>query len=157
MGAVVGIVPGESQRTLEGRRAREDRTLAAVLDAIRPYEPRRIVSDQYMADVVRSFFGREGIPVTIAQTTAASQTAAFVSLRARLADGSLRLWNEPKLIEELRRIRARDSSDSVYLPRVGGDGRCDRAVALAAAVYHLRSVSGAPEGKPVAGASLNVG
>jgi hypothetical protein len=154
VGAVVGIAPGAKRKSLTARRRREDQTLAAVLRGIEPYHPTRIISDQYMANEVRSFFSREGIPVTIATTTGRSQTASFVSLRARLADGTLRLWHEPRLISELSAVRTRDTSDSIYLPRVGGDSHCDRAVALATAVFHLRGVTGVPEGRVVGGESM---
>ena len=152
VGSVVGIVPGGKRKSLAARRRREDQTLAEVLAAITPYSPSRIIADGYLATVARDYFGRAGIPVVIAPTTGASQTSAFVSVRARLADGSLRLWDEPHLIAELRAVRVRETSDSVYLPRVG-DSHCDRAVALAAAVSHLRHANGYVEGRPSAGPS----
>lgn len=55
---------------------------------------------------------------------AASKTAAFGELRARLNTGALELYEHPNLLAELRRLRTRyvGASASVVNPRVGGRG-----------------------------------
>ncbi len=140
VGRVEALDPGARLLSFERRRAREDRTLQKVWDIVEPYRP-SVVTDQHQADAVRSFFGRLGTSVRVVNLTASSQTAAFTSTRVRLVDGSLRLWNHPQLIEELRRVRARDS-ERIELPRFGG-GHADAASALALAVYQHRHVTDA--------------
>jgi hypothetical protein len=140
-GAMEAVDPGERLRSLEARRAREDHTLEQIWQVVAPYaavRPVRVVSDVHQADVVRSFFGRRGLEVEIVTGSSPAQTEAFVALRTRLVDGSLRCWKQPLLLEELRRVRTARSAERVVLPRHGG-GHCDLACALALAV------AGSPE------------
>jgi hypothetical protein len=152
-GTVAGIQPGGRLRSLDLRRGREDATLAKVLELLEPYVEHglRIVSDQHQADAVSSYFGRQGIAVDIINLTSTTQTAAFTSTRTRLLDGSLQLWKHGQLIEELRRVRAKDT-ETIVLQRFGGS-HLDIASGLALAVYELRYVSGAPDGELVVGLS----
>jgi hypothetical protein len=138
VGQVEGITPGARLLSLDRRRAREDRTLERVAEVIALYQP-RIVTDQHQADAISSFFGRRGVSVRVVNLNGPVQTAAFTSTRTRIGDGSLRLWNDAQLIEELRRVRARDT-ETIMLPRFGGS-HCDVASALALATWELRSVS----------------
>ena len=153
-GMVDAIDPGARLLSLERRRAREDRTLARVWELIEPYRP-RIVTDQHQADAVVSYFGRLGVGVRVVHLTAPLQTAAFTSTRTRLLDGSLRLWRHALLLEELRRVQARDT-ESIYLPRFGG-GHADAASALALGVFEQRGVSDAPPGEARFGAGNLLG
>lgn len=139
VGAVDAIEPGGRLRSLDLRRGREDRTLDRVREILHPYSP-KVVSDQHQADSIRSFFGRVGWSVEIVNLTGPVQTAAFVSTRTRLLDGSLRCWKHPRLVEDLRRVRAKDT-ETIHLPRYSG-GHCDAASALALAVYDLRFARG---------------
>jgi hypothetical protein len=143
VGRVEAIAPGGRLRSLDLRRGREDRTLEKVAEIIGPYSP-RIVTDQHQADAVRSYFGRLGLSVKVVNLTGPLQTACFTSTRSRMVDGSLRLWRCAQLIEDLRRVRARDT-ETIYLPRYAG-GHCDAASALALACYELRGATGAPAG-----------
>jgi hypothetical protein len=154
VGHVEAIEPGGRLLSLDARRSREDRTLRRVLQAIQPYAdagPLRVVGDQHQADALRSYFGRKGIAFDSIPMTSTTQTAAFVALRTRLSDGSLRLWREPGLLEDLRRVRAKDT-ETIFLPRYAS-GHCDAAAALALAVYELRHVDGGVEREAIAGRS----
>lgn len=142
VGAVDAIEPGGRLRSLERRRAREDRTLAKVMEVIEPYRP-RVVTDQHHADAIRTYFGRSGFVVKVVHLTAPLTTAAFVSTRTRLVDGSLRCWRHPVLTEDLRRVRARDATEVIQLPRYAG-GPCDAVSALALAVYEHRFLTDEP-------------
>jgi hypothetical protein len=150
VGAVDGIEPKGRLLSFDQRRAREDRTLQKVWEIIEPYRP-RIVTDQHQADAVSSSFGRQGLAVDVVHLTGPLQTAAFVSTRTRLMDGSLRLWRDQQLLEELRRVRARDS-ETIVLGRFGGS-HSDIASALALATYELRHVDGSVEHEAVLGKS----
>jgi hypothetical protein len=144
---VAAIDPGQRLRSWEARREREDKTLAEVWAILEPYQEARpglkIVSDQHQADGIRSFFERRGARVEIINLTSPVQTAAFVSMRARLVDGSLRCWKHPLLLEDLRRIRTARTAESVVLPRYAG-GHWDAASALALACYAVREGSHPP-------------
>jgi hypothetical protein len=142
VGAVHSIKPTGGGRSFDQRRGREDRTLEAVWEAIERYQPTRIVSDQHNSAAIESYFGRKGVSVEIVNLTRAKQTAAFVALRSRLVDGSLVCWREPRLVDELRRVRAKDS-ETIYLPRTG-DSHCDAAAALALGVSVVEDVGGPP-------------
>jgi hypothetical protein len=142
VGPVAAIDPKGAARSFEKRRAREDATLAAVWELVAPYRPERIVSDQHNAPAIRSYFERRGVPVQITNVTGPIQTAAFVATRARLVDGSLRCWRHAQLIEDLRRVRARDT-EAIYLPRYG-DSHCDAAAALALGVHTFAEQHYAP-------------
>jgi hypothetical protein len=146
VGDVAAIDPGQRLRSWKARREREDATLAEVWAILEPYRavrPLKVWSDQHQADGIRSFFGRHGVPTEIVNVTAPIQTAAFVSMRARLVDGSLRCWSQPLLMEDLRRVRTARTAESVVLPRVAG-GHCDAASALALACYAVREGSHPP-------------
>lgn len=99
----------------------------------------RLVSDQYGAEPIQDWLRREGHAVKVHNMSAESKTAVFSTLRARLEDGSLELYDEPRLIAELKRLRTKFSAGSaaVVNPRVGGS-HGDVAQALALAVYELR-------------------
>jgi len=141
VGRVEAIEPKGKLLSFDQRRAREDRTLERVWEIVGPYRP-RVVTDQHQADAVRSYFGRLGVDVRVVNLTAPVQTAAFTSTRTRLLDGSLRLWRHAGLLEELRRVRARDT-EKIELPRFAG-GHADAASALALAVYEHRWASDGP-------------
>jgi hypothetical protein len=145
VGRVEGIDPGKREFSFARRRAREDRTLEQVWEIQEPYwhVGLRCVTDQHQADAVRSHFGRLGVNVRVVNLTQPIQTAAFTSTRARLMDGSLRLWKHPLLTEELRRVRAPSTMERIELPRFGG-GHCDAASALALATYEHRFATDAP-------------
>jgi hypothetical protein len=151
VGAVDAIEPGGRLRSLDLRRSREDRTLSRVGELLEPYVAQglRAVTDQHQSDAVSSFLGRRGVSTRVVNLTGPLQTSAFTSTRARLDDGSLRLWKQPVLVEDLRRVRARDS-ESMLLPRYAG-GHCDAASALALACFELRGATGAPAGEPRVG------
>jgi len=145
VGSVAGIEPGERLRSLESRRQREDATLQKVWEIVEPYRirPLKLVGDQHQSDAISSYFGRLGLPVEIINITSPIQTAAFMSLRARLVDGSLRCWKHPLLLEEFRRVRVARTAESIVLPRFAG-GHCDAVSALALACYSLREGSQRP-------------
>jgi len=142
VGAVESIKPAGAGKSFEQRRGREDATLERVWEAIGPYEPRRIVTDQHNSKAIESYFGRKGVRVEVVNLTRAKQTAAFVALRSRLVDGSLTCWREPRLVDELRRVRAKDT-ETIYLPRTG-DSHCDAAAALALGVSVMEDSGGPP-------------
>ena len=151
-GALAGIAPGGKLKSLDLRRGREDKTLAKVWDILAPYAEQgtlRVVTDQHQSDAVSSYFGRLGATVKTRNLTGPMQTAAFTSTRARMTDGSLRLWKHAPLIEELRRVRARDS-ETIFLPRFGGS-HCDIVSALALATYELKGATGQAQGSPSGG------
>lgn len=133
VGPVGAIRPEGEARSFDARRGREDATLEQVYSLIAPYAPVKLLGDQHQASAIQSFFGRRGIPCEIVNVTGTIQTASFVTLRARLVDGSVRCPRVPLLLEELRRVRAKEG-EKVYLPRFG-DSHCDAVVALALAVW----------------------
>jgi hypothetical protein len=145
VGRVGSIEPQGVAKSFDQRRAREDATLAEVWAQIEPYAAQglRIITDQHQASAVESYFGRKGVAVEVVNLTGPIQTQAFTALRARLVDGSLRVWSHPGLVEDLRRIRVARRSESVELPRYGG-GHCDTASALALAVRASGSSSQRP-------------
>jgi hypothetical protein len=105
-----------------------------------------VVTDQYLAPAVVDFLRRRGPDVWATPMTAASKTAAFGELRARLYGGTPELYPEPTLIAELRRLRARHAAGqaSVVNPGVGGS-HGDLAQSLALAVLaHGTGRVGAP-------------
>ena len=142
VGAIESIEPRGVARSFGQRREREDATLARAWETIAPYALRRIVSDQHNGAAIESYFGRRAIPVEIVNLTRPAQTAGFVALRQRLVEGSLRCWRHLLLVEELRRVRARDT-ETIFLPRYG-DSHCDAAAALALAVSHAQQFAVPP-------------
>jgi hypothetical protein len=146
IGPIAAINPEGTARSFAARRAREDSTLAAVWELIEPYQPERLVTDQHNAAAITSYFERKGVPVQNLNVTGPIQTASFVALRSRLVDGSLRCWRHPRLIEDLRRVRAKDT-EAISLPRYG-DSHCDAAAALALGVHVFAERAYAPVALP---------
>lgn len=135
----VGLVrawkPSRRASSFEERRGIEDEILGEVVEVCKRYGA-RAVTDQYAAKPVVDRFQRAGISIRIETMTAASKTAAFSEMRARLYDQTLELYDEPQLLAELRRLRTKFTAGSaaVVNPRVGGS-HGDRAQALALAVF----------------------
>ena len=140
VGPVAGIEPKGKLLSFDQQRARQDRTLDRVAELLEPYQP-RIVTDQHQGDAIKSHFGRLGMSTKVVNLTGPKQTACFVSTRTRIQDRSLRLWSHGGLLEEIRRVRAKDS-ESILLPRFQGS-HCDIISALCLAVWELRGVSDA--------------
>lgn len=155
MGQVEAITPTGKLRAFAARRSREDRTLARVAELIEPVaavRPVSIVTDVHESDAIRDYFGQLGYTVKVEAPSGKEKTAAFVSTRSRLVGRSLRLWRHPGLVEEMRRVRAKDS-ETIELPRVGSN-HCDLIASLCQGVYQYRHHTGVPEGQAIAGRSM---
>jgi hypothetical protein len=123
VGDVDALEPtGGRLRSWDARRGREDRMLSLVWEIVEKYVDVgvEIHSDIHQGDAIISFFERRGVPVTIHSVSGPEQTAMFTSLRARLMDGSLRLWKCPRLIEDLRRVRAGATVESDHVAALFG-------------------------------------
>jgi phage terminase large subunit-like protein len=122
-------------RSLDEARTIEDAVLDEVAVVCLSYGA-RVVTDQYRAAGVADYLRRKGLSVRTEPMTAASKTAAFKALRARLYLDGLELYDEPQLLAELRRLRTKYAAGqaSVVNPRSGGS-HGDIAQALALAVY----------------------
>jgi hypothetical protein len=155
VGRVETITPTGKLRAFTARRSREDRTLARVAQIIEPVaavRPVSIVTDVHQSDAIRAYFGRLGYVVKVEAPSGKEKTAAFVSTRSRLVDRSLRCWRHPGLVEEMRRVRAKDT-ETVELPRVGSN-HCDLIASLCQGVYQYRHHTGVPEGQVSGGRSM---
>jgi hypothetical protein len=134
VGDVVGLRPQRADSFAQ-RRDVEDHLLAQVVVACRRYRASAI-TDQYQSRAVADRLTSNAIAVRTHTMSAASKTAIFTELRARLYDGSLELPAHPGLLAELRRLRTRWTAGSaaVVNPRVAGS-HGDMAQALALAVF----------------------
>ncbi len=130
------------------RRQVEDELLGNVIDVCRRYRA-VAVTDQYAARAVVDRLSAAGIVVRVQNMSAATKTAAYTELRARLYDGTLPLRDETELVAELRRLRSKFTagSSTVVNPRVGGS-HGDRAQALALSVFEQARM-GQPSGEAV--------
>lgn len=137
---------GSSSGSFEDLRRVQDQRLDEVIEVCRRFNA-RVVTDQFCAPAVKDRLERAGLSVTVESMTAASKTDAFVELRARLASSELELYQEPQMLDELRRLRTRQAAGraAVLNPRVG-DSHGDMAQALALGVWGQRdwSVSARP-------------
>jgi hypothetical protein len=127
-------------RSFEEARMVEDRILEEVAELCRRFQA-TAVTDQHKAAGVAARLCRLHVPVRVLPMTAASKTAAFSELRARLNASEIELYREPTLLSELRRLKSRYVAGraSVEIPRIGGS-HGDLSQALALAVWHLRGV-----------------
>jgi hypothetical protein len=138
--------------SFEERREIEDSVLAEVAATCKHYHVRQVVTDQYAAPAIVDALRRKGLNVKTVPMTAASKTAAFLELRARLNARVLDLYEHPDLLAELRRLRTRYAAGSaaVVNPRVGGS-HGDLAQALALAIHALQG------GAPLASGAVRAG
>jgi hypothetical protein len=122
-------------RTLDEARAIEDAVLDEAAAVCLGYGA-RVVTDQFKSRGVADYLRRKGLSVRTEPMTAASKTAAFSALRARLYLDGLELYEEAQLLAELRRLRSKYAAGqaSVVNPRSGGS-HGDIAQALAIAIY----------------------
>src|SRR5207253_10504393 len=121
----------------------EDATLGEVAAVCKSYRA-RVVTDQYAAPAIVDRLRREGLSIRTVPMTAASKTAAFAELRARLYSDTLDLYGAPGLVAELRRLRTKFAAGSaaVLNPRVGGShGDMAHALALAVAEHDRYGIS----------------
>jgi phage terminase large subunit-like protein len=118
--------------------------MAEVVELLDFYGCRSAATDQHMSRAVADYLLREGIACRTIPMTAASKSAVFAELKAKLYGGELALPDDPAVTAELRRVRVRYSagSSTVILPRVGSS-HCDRVQALALGVYAMRGGGGA--------------
>jgi phage terminase large subunit-like protein len=120
--------------SFEEKRVVEDELMDQVIACCRRFGA-SAVTDQHAARAVVDRLMLAGVPVQVNAMNAATKTAAFGELRARLYDGTLELYDEPALMAELRRLRSKFTAGTaaVVNPRVGGS-HGDMAQALALAV-----------------------
>lgn len=155
--AVVGRDPENRRRLLVGHvdaiDARGDfggplETVIALADEFGA----RVVTDQYAAPAVLERLRRAGLAVREHAMTAATKTAIFAELRARLYAGDLEVYRHPPLVAELRRLRTKFTAGqaAVVNPRVGRS-HGDIAQALALATFELRRGGGAGRRKSRSG------
>lgn len=157
VGECRAITPSGRLRTAASKRGREDRILDEIARIIEPLADVRsvsVVSDIHEGDRIRSYFGRLGYPVRIEPPSGKRKIEQFVSCRARLVDGSLRCWRHPLLVEEMARVRARDS-ETLELPS-RGSSHCDLICSLAQGVWQFRHTNAAavPMGTASGGPAL---
>ncbi|MFL5961016.1 MAG: terminase large subunit domain-containing protein [Gaiellaceae bacterium] len=151
---VVGLVrswqPVKAE-SFEEQRAVQDSVLAEVAETCLRYNVQQVCTDQYAAPAICDYLERRGLRVSKVPMTAASKTAVYSELRARLNMRMLDLPPHGQLLAELRRLRTRYAagSASVVNPRVGGS-HGDLAQALAVAVHEARHF-GAPAEAPAIG------
>src|SRR5581483_3503570 len=140
---VVGCVrswpPPKARKTVrEARRVLEDRVLGEVADVCERYHVKAVCTDNFMPGTVNAALRRRGLWVESMTLTTQSKAEMFSGVRARLAAGSLELYDEPLLVSELKRLRStfRGGSRQVETPRLQGT-HCDTAIALGLAVAYL--------------------
>lgn len=137
--------------SFEAKRIVEDELLDRVIEVCRSYGA-SAVTDQHAARAVVDRLTLAGVPVQVKAMSAATKTAAFAELRARLYDGTLELYHEPALMAELRRLRSKFTAGTaaVVNPRVGGShGDMAQALALAVQAHaQLGPVTGRLPGGP---------
>jgi phage terminase large subunit-like protein len=150
------LIVGHADRRVHGsrkrrvRRSRDEETarieavVADVCEVARRYQVSRVIVDQHLPGVVVDEFSKHGVYAVVRPWTAASLTMAAQSLRARVDSGRIEICDVPQLISEIGRLRTRYRAGSavVEVPR-SGDGHCDMAVALLAAIGELDQSSGA--------------
>ena len=123
--------------SFEERRLVEDELLAHIAALVKPYGP-VVVTDQFCARAIVDRLRSEGLFVKVVPMTAATKTAAFGELRARLNLGTLDLYDERALLAQLRRLRTRYAAGSATVdnPRVkGSHGDLAQALAIAVAEH----------------------
>ena len=153
-GPLGAITPQGRLRSLGQRRSREDATLAKIWKIVQPYAQHglRLVTDVHMADAITAYFELRGVPVTVMAVSGPLQAQMFTSTRARLVDGSLRLWEVRAAGRGAAACPDRQEHESIVLPRFG-NSHCDIADALTKACWDLRWVSEAPEHGAITGRS----
>jgi hypothetical protein len=125
------------------------RNLETCWAAMEPYLPHglRIATDSAKVQAVRSFFGRRGVEPEMVSLKGEEMKAAYISVKTRIQDESLRLFEQADLMEDLRTVQMRDSQQ-INLPRVRGR-HCDTASALVAACQLLREQTNTAAAAPV--------
>jgi hypothetical protein len=113
-------------------------TLDEIAALCRTYGVTRLYADQHSAAAAVEHLARHGIRTTIVPTTAQSKSEMFASLKTRLYGGTLELYEQPELLDELRRIEtvSTPGASTVRIRRLG-TSHGDIATALALAVSRL--------------------
>ncbi len=147
---LVGRSPQDDDRLVVGRvwtwnprkadsfseaRSIQDEVLSEIAEIAR-YFAAEVVTDQHLAPAVRNYFTQEGIRVRSEQLSAETKSLAFAELRHRIHSGILEIYDDPRLVSDLRRLRTQRLAGkaNVATPRSSG-GHCDVAVALALGVW----------------------
>jgi len=151
LGAAGSLETGSTGRLMDidAETSTFKRNLETCWTAMAPYVPHglRIATDTAKAQAVRSFFGRKGIEPELVSLKGEEMKAAYISVKTRIQDESLRLYEQPDLMEDLRTVQMRDSQQ-IHLPRIRGR-HCDTASALVAACQMLRENAYAPAAAPM--------
>ena len=112
------------------RRLLEDRLLSEVADVCQQL-PRRVGHHgRNLAEIVHTALRQRGLWVESYPLSTASKVTMFSGVKARLAAGSLELYDEPVLPAELQRLRSafKNGHRMIETPRLAGlGGRCRAA------------------------------
>lgn len=128
----------ERQRLVLARSWKPQGSFGPLVDEIArvcvEHKVRRVYLDQFAAVPAREQLRRHGLVAEEVPTTAQSKSAMFSSLRQRIYDGALELYEQPDLLAELGRIETvtTPGAANVRIRRLGSS-HGDIAVALALA------------------------
>lgn len=120
-----------------------------VAQLVLSYNVRDVLSDQVMVDALRDFGRESGINVMHSPMTQKDKERAYLSLKARIAEGEVELPPEPQLRADLVRVRKRaiPTGYAIDLPSTGDGRHCDYVPAL---VLAMRRYLHEEEREPVA-------
>lgn len=142
LGPVEAIAPERPKGrrwSFEEKRAAEDRMIARVAKRCSTYAAAAWL-DQHQSAAIEQRLREAGVSARTVGMTADVKYAAFRELRDRLYDGTLRVPNDERLLQELAAVRFKHGSPpKIVLPR-SSRGHCDAVQALAVAVYKLRHI-----------------
>jgi hypothetical protein len=137
----------ERQRLVLARSWKPEGSFAPLLDEIADiclaHQVRRVYVDQFAAVPAREHLQRRGLSVEIVPTTAQSKSAMFSSLKTRIYNGGLELFEHAELLAELSRIETvtTPGQATVRIRRLGAS-HGDIAVALALASNFVKTGEG---------------
>ncbi|HXB16402.1 MAG TPA: hypothetical protein VNV44_11745 [Solirubrobacteraceae bacterium] len=141
----------KKQRVFHLLRKSQDRVIGEVADVCKQYNA-RVYTDQHLSQAVVAALREHGVHATTFGLTGERKLAAFKELRGALYSGRLVLPNNAMLLEELQRLRVKNTADG---PRIllgrSKHGHSDALMALAVAAWHLRYVGVVKHGKVGAG------
>jgi phage terminase large subunit-like protein len=109
-----------------------EQIFAEMSQIMKAYKITYVVSDQWAADVLVALARRHEIGLMDQATTATSKTKMYENARVRLADGQVELPPDPKMREELLRVRktATKAGYTISSPILADGSHGDLASAL---------------------------
>ena len=152
-GGVAVLVYHDERRPAPGAPLVPSEVCADFAATCRGYGVESVRGDLHYAETAREHFGRAGIVYDDWNPSQDAQAEAFSTVRSRMAEGKVRLPNDPRLLAQMRAVKSQPvpgGGTRIVLPKQGrAHGDVLMSVVLALAAVDLAPPVAPPKPPPM--------